>query len=104
LATQRRRVHDTVVMKVLGATRGRILGVFSYEFAALGLVTALTATGVGSLAAWLVVRYVMNLDWGFQPEVALVTAFGAMALTLLFGLAGTLSALRQRPLGLLRNE
>jgi putative ABC transport system permease protein len=104
LATQRRRVHDTVVMKVLGATSGRVLGVFSYEFAALGLVTALAATGVGTLAAWLVVQFVMALDWTFLPEVALVTAFGAMILTLAFGLAGALSALRQRPLGLLRNE
>ena len=104
LATQRLRVHDTVVMKVLGATRGRVLGVFTWEFAALGLVTALAATGVGSLAAWLVVRYVMALDWTFQPEVAVVTAFGAMVLTLAFGLAGAVSALRQRPLGLLRNE
>jgi putative ABC transport system permease protein len=31
-------------------------------------------------------------------------ALGATALTLAFGLAGTLSALRQRPLALLRNE
>jgi len=104
LATQRRRVHDTVVMKVLGATSGRVLRVFTYEFAALGLVTALAATGVGTLAAWLVVRFVMALDWAFQPEVAVITAFGAMILTLAFGLAGAVSALRQRPLGLLRNE
>jgi putative ABC transport system permease protein len=104
LATQRRRVHDTVVMKVLGATRARVLQVFACEFAALGLVTALAATAVGTLAGWLVVRFVMGLDWTFQPEVALLTAFGAMALTLAFGLAGALSALRQRPLALLRNE
>jgi putative ABC transport system permease protein len=104
LATQRRRVHDTVVMKVLGATRGRVLGVYAYEFAALGLVTALAATAVGSIAAWLVVRYVMSLDWTFLPDVAVITAFGAMLLTLAFGLAGVVAALRQRPLGLLRNE
>lgn len=104
LATQRRRVHDTVVMKVLGATRGRVLRVFGYEFAALGFVTALAATGVGTLAAWLVVRFVMMLDWTFLPEVAVITAFGAMGLTLLFGLAGAINALGQRPLGLLRNE
>ncbi len=104
LATQRRRVHDTVVMKVLGATSGRVLRVFTYEFAALGLVTALAATGAGTLAAWLVVRFVMALDWTFLPEVAVVTAFGAMVLTLAFGLAGAVNALRQRPLGLLRNE
>jgi putative ABC transport system permease protein len=46
----------------------------------------------------------MSLQWSFQPAVAVAVAIGAMALTLAFGLAGTLAALRQRPLALLRNE
>jgi putative ABC transport system permease protein len=104
LATQRRRVHEAVVMKVLGATRGRIAGIFAWEFAALGLATAVAALGVGTLGAYLVVRRLMNLDWTFLPTVAIAVALGAMALTLAFGLAGTLAALRQRPLALLRNE
>ena len=104
LATQRRRVHEAVVMKVLGATRARIAGIFAWEFAALGLATALAALAVGTLGAWLVVRRLMGLDWTFLPTVAVAVALGAMALTLAFGLAGTLSALRQRPLALLRNE
>jgi len=104
LATQRRRVHEAVVMKVLGATRARIAGIFAWEFAFLGLATAVAALGVGTLGAWLVVRRLMGLDWTFMPGVAVAVAVGAMALTLAFGLAGTLAALRQRPLALLRNE
>jgi putative ABC transport system permease protein len=104
LATQRRRVHEAVVMKVLGATRARIAGIFAWEFAALGLATALAAVAIGSLAAYLVVTRLMTLSWTFQPVVAVAVAVGAMALTLAFGLAGTLAALRQRPLALLRNE
>jgi putative ABC transport system permease protein len=103
-ATQRRRVHDTVVMKVLGATRRRILEAFIYEFTFLGIITAIAAIMVGSVAAWLVVTEVMNLQWTFPFSVAAITAFGAVALTLALGLAGTLGALRQRPLSLLRNE
>lgn len=104
LATQRQRIHEAVVMKVLGATRARIAGIFTWEFLALGLATALAALGVGTLAAYLVVRHLMSLQWAFQPVVAVAVAIGAMALTLAFGLAGTLVALRQRPLALLRNE
>jgi putative ABC transport system permease protein len=104
LATQRRRVHEAVVMKVLGATRARIAGIFTWEFAALGLATALAAIVVGTLAAYLVVTQLMHLEWTFLPLVAITVALGAMALTLAFGLAGTLAALRQRPLALLRNE
>ena len=104
LATQQRRVHEAVVMKVLGATRGRIAGIFAWEFAALGLATAVAAIAVGTLGAYLVVSRLMGLDWTFLPTVAIAVALGAMALTLAFGLAGTLTALRQRPLALLRNE
>jgi putative ABC transport system permease protein len=104
LATQRRRVHEAVVMKVLGATRARIAGIFAWEFAFLGLATAVAALGVGTLGAYLIVRNLMKLDWTFLPTVAVAVALGAMALTLAFGLAGTLAALRQRPLALLRNE
>jgi putative ABC transport system permease protein len=104
LATQQRRVHEAVVMKVLGATRARIAGIFAWEFAALGLATAVAALGIGTLGAWLVVHRLMGLDWVFLPTVAVAVALGAMALTLAFGLAGTLAALRQRPLALLRNE
>lgn len=104
LATQQRRVHEAMVMKVLGATRARIAGIFAWEFATLGLATALAALGVGTLGAYLVVRRLMNLDWTFLPTVAIAVALGAMALTLAFGLAGTLAALRQRPLASLRNE
>jgi putative ABC transport system permease protein len=93
-----------MVMKVLGATRARIAGIFAWEFLALGLVTALAALGVGTLAAYLVVRQLMGLQWSFHPAVAVAVAVGAMGLTLAFGLAGTLAALRQRPLALLRNE
>jgi putative ABC transport system permease protein len=104
LATQRRRIHEAVVMKVLGATRTRIAGIFAWEFLALGLATALAALGVGTLAAYFVVRHLMSLQWTFLPMVAVAVAVGAMALTLAFGLAGTIAALRQRPLALLRNE
>jgi putative ABC transport system permease protein len=104
LASQRRRIHEAVVMKVLGATRARIAGIFAWEFAALGLATALAALAVGTAAAYFVVSHLMGLQWTFLPAVAVAVAGGAMLLTLAFGLAGTLVALRQRPLALLRNE
>ena len=39
--TRYRRVREVVVMKTLGATRGRIATIFSIEFAVLGLVAGL---------------------------------------------------------------
>jgi len=50
------------------------------------------------------VTKVMNMSWNFPVSVALLTALGATAITLVLGLAGAVGALRQRPLAILRNE
>ena len=47
---QRRRIRDGVVLKVLGATRGRILAAHVLEYGLLGLITAVIAAAIGSLA------------------------------------------------------
>jgi putative ABC transport system permease protein len=57
----------------------------------------------GSLAAWLVVTRVMNLAFVWLPIPALTAALVALAVTVVFGLAGTFTALGQKPATVLRN-
>ncbi len=102
-AGHRRRVHDAVVLKVLGASRGRILRAYAIEHGLLGLATAAAAAGIGSLVAWAVVRFVMETEWSFQPGIALATAAGATLLTLVFGFLGTWRALGEKAAVVLRN-
>jgi putative ABC transport system permease protein len=40
-AGHRHRVYDAVVLKTLGATRGRLIGAFALEYLLLGTATAL---------------------------------------------------------------
>src|SRR3546814_851260 len=103
-ASHRRRVLDAVVLKVLGATRKRVLGAFLLEFGLLGLVTAAVAAAIGSVAAWAVMRYVMDADWVFLPGTVLATVLLCTAITLLLGLAGTWRALGAKPAPILRND
>ncbi|MAB13837.1 ABC transporter permease [Parvibaculum sp.] len=88
-AGYRARVRDAVLLKVLGATRARVLGIFLREYAVLGLVTALIATLAGSLAAWIVVVRVMDLPWHFLPGTLALTVVLAALATMLMGLFGT---------------
>lgn len=99
-----RRVRDAVVLKVLGATRARILKTYALEYGILGLATAAVAAVVGSGAAYVVVTRVMRSDFVLAPEVVAAVAALATAVTLTFGFAGTWRALGQRPAPLLRNE
>ncbi|MCK0197529.1 ABC transporter permease [Ancylobacter sp. 6x-1] len=102
-AGQHQRVYDAVVLKTLGATRGRLLLAYGLEYAALGLATAVVAIGAGTFAAFIIVTQVMKLGFSFSAPAALGAAGIALALTVGFGLIGTARALGQKPARLLRN-
>jgi putative ABC transport system permease protein len=103
-AGHRRRVYDAVVLKVLGATRGNIGGVFLLEYGLLGLITAVIAGAIGSIAAYFLLTDVMHAGWSFLPGAVLGTTVVAVLLTLVVGFAGTWRALGVKPAPLLRNE
>ena len=103
-AGHRRRVYDSVLLKVLGATPGFVAGMFLAEHLLLGLVTAAIAAGIGTLAAWALVTGPMHAGWTFLPGPLLLTASGAVGLTVALGLAGTWRALGAKPAPYLRGE
>jgi putative ABC transport system permease protein len=102
-ASHRHRVYEAVVLKTLGATRGRLLAAYVLEYLVLGGFTALFGVATGSIAAWFVVSDVMNLRFVWLPGPAFSAAAAALVLTVAFGLIGTLSALGQKPAPVLRN-
>ena len=97
------RVYDAVVLKTLGATRGRLIGAYALEYLLLGSVTALFGVAAGSIAAWYVVTRVMNLTFVWLPGPAAAAAFGALIVTVVLGLLGTFAALGHKPATVLRN-
>jgi putative ABC transport system permease protein len=102
-ASRHRRVYEAAVLKVLGATRGAILGVYLVELGLLGLATALVAAGVGTGAAYLVVTRLLGIDWQFLPGPVFATAAAATLLALAIGFAQTWRALAAPAAGALRN-
>ncbi len=103
-AGQRRRIYDAVVFKVLGATRTTVLKAFIIEYSILGLATGAIAAAVGTLTAWAVVTYLMNMAWTFLPGVVAATVAAAVVLTLAAGFAGTWRAMGQKSAPHLRNR
>ncbi len=101
--TRYRRIREVVVLKTLGATRARIAGIFSIEFAVLGLV----AGAVGVFFANVIVKYLLrtltlphHIEWGFSLLGLLATA----ALTVATGWLASHRILGQKPLEVLREE
>jgi putative ABC transport system permease protein len=103
-AGRRRRIYESVVFKVLGATRGRLALVFMVEYGLLGLVTGVLAAGVGTLTAWAVIKFLMRIDWVFLPGTLAATLALCIAVTLAVGFLGTWRALGHAAAPFLRNE
>ena len=99
-----RRRYDAVVLKVLGAARRTVAGAFIVEYGLLGVLTATIAAALGSLAAYLILTYVMRVDFVFIAPAVVVTAALGTLVTLLVGFLGTWTALSQKAAPLLRNE
>ncbi len=88
-ADYRRRVYEAVVLKVLGATRRTIAAAFLVEYGLMGAIGAVIAAGLGTLIAWLLVTGPLDADWHFTPTPLILLLAGAIALTTVFGFAGT---------------
>jgi putative ABC transport system permease protein len=102
-AGHRHRVYDAVILKTLGATRGRLLGAYALEYLLIGFATAIFGVISGSIAAWLIVTRLMTLSFVWQAGSAAAVVASALIVTVGLGLAGTLLALNQKPAAVLRN-
>ncbi len=103
-AGQRRRVQEAVILKSLGASRAQVRAAWLAEFGVVGLVAGLLAAGIGTLASWALLRFVLHAEWVFLPGTLAATVLGSLALMLAVGYAGTASALRAKAGPLLRND
>jgi putative ABC transport system permease protein len=102
-STRFRRMREAVVLKTLGATRMRIVRIFSVEFSVLGLL----AGAVGVVFANLLTRVLLHrLDVGFQIAwgATLTALLGTALLATATGWIASYRILGLRPLEVLREE
>jgi putative ABC transport system permease protein len=102
-AGHRARLYDAVVLKVLGATRGALGAVYAVEYGLLGALAGCAALLAGSLAAWAVAYWVLDIPFVFAGRAVLFTIVGGAVGTLVLGLSGGFAALAAKPAARLRN-
>ncbi len=102
-ATQRRRIYDAVVLKVLGARRREILRALLIEFGLVGGAVAALAAALGALGSWLLVTTWLRLDFAWLPGTLAGVILAAVGTVVAIGLAGTWRALGHRPAASLRD-
>lgn len=101
-ASRQARSYDSVIMKILGATRVQILGAQALEYCLLAAVLTLVALALGMFAAWYVIAQVFEFGWAPDWGVVLVTLAGGAIMTLGIGLLGSLPLMSVPPSRALR--
>jgi len=101
--TKYRRIREVVVLKTLGATRGRIATIFSIEFAVLGLVAGVVGIGFANLITRTLLHQ-MNVVYKAQLLLNFGALAGVAALTVATGWIASHRILEQKPLEVLREE
>jgi putative ABC transport system permease protein len=101
--TKYRRIREVVVLKTLGATRGRIATIFSIEFAVLGLVAGVVGIGFANLITRTLLHQ-MNVAYKAQLLLNFSALAGVAALTVATGWIASHRILEQKPLEVLREE
>ena len=101
---ERARVYEAAVLKVLGASRGRILASFALRAALMGAAAGIVAIVAGGLAGWAVMTFVMDAEYAFEAGSALAIVLGGIGATLLASLIFVLRPLAGRPAQVLRSQ
>ena len=105
LATaQRRRILEAAILSALGASRRKILSAHVSEYVILAMTTAGFAIGLGALASWLVLTHAMEVKFTFSWAAVALALGLSLSLVIVFGLLGTWTILRAKPVPYLRSE
>lgn len=98
------RSYEAVVLKTYGATRMQLLFTFLIEYGFLGAISAVFGIITGSLGAWFLAAFILEMPWQFSVITAISTAGIAMLITVTGGLLVTARALSAKPSSYLRDE
>ena len=98
------RLYESVLLRTIGATRGRVARAFAVEYGCLGLVAGLGGALTGGLTAWIVLRFVLDVPPVFEVAPLAAALAASVALAVGVGFLGTFRLLGRKPLPVLRRE
>jgi putative ABC transport system permease protein len=102
--SRRDRVREGVLLKTLGASRAQIRAIMLAEYAALGIVGALTGVLLSFFAAWALLHFAFESSFAPAFIPALLIAIICAALAIIIGLLGGRDVFSETPISALRAE
>ena len=102
--TRFRRMREVVILKTLGATRGRVSRIFSVEFLILGAVAGTMGSLLANGFANLLLKRMLDAQISFPILPSLLAIFATALIANAAGWMASFRILGQKPLEILREE
>ncbi|MFN8652530.1 MAG: FtsX-like permease family protein [Gemmatimonadales bacterium] len=105
LATSRfQRMREAALLKTLGATRSQVVRIMVTEYAALGILASVVATGLSAVGGWALMKWVFEIPFTVPWAGFGILALTMVGLTIATGLWNSLDVFRRPPLETLRTD
>ena len=104
LLSHAQRLHDSVVLRTLGASRATILYINGLEYLWVGILSTITGTLLSLLGSWALARFVFRTAFEISWQPLLFFTFSIAALVVVIGLLNTRKIITASPLSVLRQD
>lgn len=102
--TKSQRIYENAILKTLGANRRTLATILLAEYGLLGFLAGLIATGFALVLSFAVTRFLMEIDWQFDPVVSVAGVVVTTLLVTVVGAAASFDVLFRKPLATLRSQ
>jgi putative ABC transport system permease protein len=102
--TKSQRIYENAILKTLGAKRPTLTVILFAEYGLLGLLSGLIGAGFATALSFVVSRYVLEINWEFDPLLTIGGVIVTAAIVMLVGAAASFDVLFRKPLSTLRSQ
>jgi putative ABC transport system permease protein len=102
--TKSQRIYENAILKTLGANRRVLARILIVEYGVVGLLAGLIGAVFAVALSFTVCRFVMDIDWEFDPISAFLGVMTTTVLVMSVGVFASFDVLFRRPLATLRSQ
>ncbi|MEO7674041.1 MAG: FtsX-like permease family protein, partial [Pyrinomonadaceae bacterium] len=102
--TKSQRIYENAILKTLGARRLTMASILLTEYGLLGILAGIIGSGFAVLLSWAVSRFVLEIDWVFDPVLAVSGILITALLVMFVGGIASFDVLFRKQLATLRSQ
>jgi putative ABC transport system permease protein len=102
--TKSQRIYENAILKTLGAGRAALARMLVAEYAILGALAGTIGAAFAVGLSYAISKYLMEIDWEFQPVIALTGIVVTTAVVTAVGVGASFDVLFRKPLATLRSQ